>query len=276
MPAAPSARLRVATFNIRNSAADDGADSWALRRDATVNAITQLDADVVGLQEVLPDQLSFLRSAFAGAALVGVGRDDGAGGGEHAAVLVRPGDWTLESHQTRWLSPEPARPGSTGWDAELPRIATIAWLRHGSGLLAGVANTHFDHTGESARTESARLLDRWAAAEPDVRWVIVGDLNAAPGSPPLRVFGDAGWVDALAGWAGGTEHAFTGATDRDRIDHILVRPEWIVDQAWISHERPGGRLPSDHWPVVADLTYVRRTNSAITVPSRSPASSWRK
>jgi hypothetical protein len=39
-------QLRVATFNIRNSSADDGADSWPMRREATVAAIKGLSADV--------------------------------------------------------------------------------------------------------------------------------------------------------------------------------------------------------------------------------------
>jgi hypothetical protein len=42
-------RLRVATFNIRNSSAPDGDDSWPLRRESTVAAIDALDAEVVGL-----------------------------------------------------------------------------------------------------------------------------------------------------------------------------------------------------------------------------------
>jgi hypothetical protein len=54
------------------------------------------------------------------------------------------------------LSTEPEVPGSVGWDAHLPRIATIVRLRHRDGTAAGVANTHFDHAGDQARLESAR------------------------------------------------------------------------------------------------------------------------
>ena len=67
--------LRVATFNIRNSSAPDGQYAWPMRRYVTVAAINALDADVVGLQEVLPDQLAFLRSAFRSHRVLGVGRD---------------------------------------------------------------------------------------------------------------------------------------------------------------------------------------------------------
>ena len=44
-------KIRVATFNIRNSSAPDGDNAWPVRRNATVAAIELLDADVVGLQD---------------------------------------------------------------------------------------------------------------------------------------------------------------------------------------------------------------------------------
>jgi endonuclease/exonuclease/phosphatase family metal-dependent hydrolase len=246
-----AAALRVASFNIRNSRGQDGRNMWWLRRRACVAAIRELAADVVGLQEVRPIQLGYLRRRFPGAAVLGAGRDR-RGGGEHASVLLPSGAWTVESSETRWLSPTPDRPGSRGWDAGHPRVVTLARLRRGDTRV-GVANTHFDAQGRAAQLHSARLLASWLAAEPDQPWVIVGDLNAQPGSAPLRALTDAGYADALAGTTGGTEHGFTGAVDRTRIDHILLGPGVGLVRGWISYERPGGRLPSDHWPVVADV-----------------------
>ncbi|MEV6410693.1 endonuclease/exonuclease/phosphatase family protein [Kribbella sp. NPDC051718] len=252
-------RLRVATFNIRNSSAPDGDDSWVLRREATAAAIEELAADVVGLQEVLPDQLAYLRERFAQYEIVGAGRDDGVHAGEHSVVMIRPGDWRLDSHETRWLSADPSTPGSVGWDADLTRIATLVRMQHTDGTRVGIVNTHYDHIGEVAQLESSKLIDRWTAAEPDLHWVVLGDLNVEPESLPLKVFLEAGWRDAVPATAGGTFHDFTGATDRERIDHVLVRQSgpagtsWQVIDAEVSHYRPGGRLPSDHWPVVATL-----------------------
>jgi endonuclease/exonuclease/phosphatase family metal-dependent hydrolase len=246
-----SEQLRVASFNIRTSRGRDGANRWRRRRAACVAAIRGLSADVVGLQEVRPNQLSYLHRAFPDAAIVGAGRDR-RGGGEHTSVLIRPEGWTVESSETRWLSPTPTRPGSRGWDAQLTRVVTLVRLRRGSTRL-GVANTHFDSRGRAARLHSAAMLAEWLDQEPDRPWVVLGDLNAVPGSPPLRLLTEAGYVDALAEATGGTEHGFTGAVDRTRIDHILVGPGIDVSAAWISYDRPLGRLPSDHWPVVADL-----------------------
>jgi endonuclease/exonuclease/phosphatase family metal-dependent hydrolase len=246
-----SERLRIASFNIRSVHGRDGRHHWFLRRRACVAAIRVLQADVVGLQEVRPGQLRYLRRALACAQLVGAGRDAD-GGGEHAAVLVDSRAWALESADTRWLSATPDVPGSRGWDAGLPRVATLVRLRRGTVRL-GVANTHFDDRGGVARDGSAGLLLRWLSAESDRRWVVVGDLNADPGSAPVRRLLAAGYRDALADVQGGTEHGFTGALDRRRIDHILVGPGVTVESAEIRHDRPGGRLPSDHWPVLANL-----------------------
>jgi endonuclease/exonuclease/phosphatase family metal-dependent hydrolase len=245
-------RLRVATFNIRNSRGADGWNLWWLRRRACVAAIRQLGADVLGLQEVRPPQVRYLRRSLPEYAFAGRGRDAD-GGGEHALLLVG-GGWTVESAETRWLSPDPDVPGSVGWDAGLTRVATLARLRRGGSVL-GVANTHFDSSGAQARDNSAALLAGWLAAEPDRPWLVLGDLNARPGSPPLRRLAAAGFADPLPAGAGGTEHAFTGATDRDRIDYVLAGPGVRVLDVRVDHFRPGGRLPSDHWPVVADVEF---------------------
>jgi endonuclease/exonuclease/phosphatase family metal-dependent hydrolase len=244
--------VRVATFNIRTSRGLDGLNHWRLRRRACAAAISGFRAEVVGLQEVRRDQLAYLRRAFPDARFLGVGRDAD-GGGEHASVLVAAGGWQVESTETRWLSPTPERAGSRGWGADLPRVATMVRLTR-DGARLGVANTHFDHVSREARERSAALLAEWLLLEPDRPWVVLGDLNAQPHSPPLRTFASARYTDVLGPDAGGTEHAFTGATDRDRIDYVLVSPGIRVRSASIPHPRPGGRLPSDHWPVVADLT----------------------
>lgn len=244
-------QLRVSSFNIRTSRGRDGANRWRRRREVCLAAIGEFSADIVGLQEVRPDQLEDLHRAFPAATILGAGRDAD-GGGEHASVLVPPGSWVVESSETRWLSPTPTRPGSRGWDAGLARVVTLVRLRRGSSGL-GVANTHFDHHGTVARERSAGLIAEWLNQEPDRPWVVLGDLNDDPVSPPLRLLADAGYTDALPLDAGGTEHAFTGATDRTRIDYVLVGPGIQVRTAWIGHHRPLGRLPSDHWPVLAEL-----------------------
>jgi endonuclease/exonuclease/phosphatase family metal-dependent hydrolase len=52
---------------------------------------------------------------------------------------------------------------------------------------------------------------------------------------------------------GGTTHQWKGGTGGRRIDYVFVTEHWDVLGGRVDHSRPGGRLPSDHWPLVADV-----------------------
>ena len=245
-----SAPLRVATWNVRNGWALDGRHAWPFRRSAAQATLRSLAAQVVGLQEVYGWQLRSLRRALPAHAAVGLGRN-ASGSGERCVLLVAPA-LRVVRHRTLWCSATPATPGSRLPGASHPRVVTLAELEvRDTGTRFGTAVAHLDQRHEANRVRSAELLLDWL--DDALPWVVLGDLNAPPGSPPLRRLGAGGFVDVLPADAGGTAHAFTGRTDGARIDHILVRGPWQVDGAQIRHLRPGGRLPSDHWPVVADL-----------------------
>ena len=249
-----AARLRLVTFNIRNGRAiGDGCNHWWLRRRATAAAIAGLAPDVVGLQEVYRFQLRSLLHRLP--ALVATGRGRGRrGGGEHVPVLWRRGRLVLDGSETRWFGRPPGPFGTGG-----SRIVTLARLHdRGSGRPVGVANTHLDHRSADVRARSVDLLLRWLAEEPDRPWIVLGDLNETRDEPALRALLAAGYADPLAhlpatGPGAATAHGFTGSHDGKRIDHVLVPPPLVVLDARIVHDRPGGRLPSDHWPVVTDV-----------------------
>ena len=67
------------------------------------------------------------------------------------------------------------------------------------------------------------------------------------------MFTDAGWTSALGADAGSTCHSF-GGTDHGQIDHILCTPGITVTGAGIDTSRPGGRFPSDHYAIWANVT----------------------
>ena len=54
-------------------------------------------------------------------------------------------------------------------------------------------------------------------------------------------------------WIGDLRPTELSQSYRTRIDYVLTGPGVTVSAAWIAHPRPSGRLPSDHWPVLADL-----------------------
>jgi endonuclease/exonuclease/phosphatase family metal-dependent hydrolase len=243
--------LRIATFNIRNGRAYDGRNSWPCRRRAAAAAITGLEADIVGLQEVFAFQLRSLLRRLDGCSALGAGRDDGRRG-ERTPLVLRDATVRAVSHATRWYGDDPDQPGTRLPGARFPRIATLAVVEvRATGAHLQVACTHLDAASPANRTASAEQLVGWL--DPALPRVVVGDLNARPDAPELAPFLAAGLRQALPADAGGTNHDFTGRTDGQRIDHILVSEEVEVVAARIDHSRPAGRLPSDHWPVVADL-----------------------
>jgi endonuclease/exonuclease/phosphatase family metal-dependent hydrolase len=87
---------------------------------------------------------------------------------------------------------------------------------------------------------------------------VVGDLNATVADPAVALLLAGGLRDTLPGLGArgplaATHHAWDGSTDGTRIDHVLVDADWDLLDARIDHTRPGGRPPSDHWPVVAEV-----------------------
>lgn len=252
------APLRVGTYNL-----------WVAHWPATPTysraplVRSALDhVDVLGTQEGTRAHLDALTD---GTGFVAVGGSrEGDGTGEHAAVLCRTSRVEVREHGDFWLSPTPDRP-STGWDAPTYR-RLCTWVRvrdRADGRTLLLLNAHLDHEGPRARLESARLLlARAAVLAGGDPVVLTGDLNAEPGSAPLRVLHDGGLVDARAASATpptGPVTTFTDLTDlrrpgaRSRIDHVLVGPGIGVAGYTVLDARPGGHHPSDHDPVLTHL-----------------------
>ncbi len=261
-------RLRVATFNIRKGVALDGRDSWPLRRAAAAKTVARLRADVVGLQEAYGFQQRDLLRRLPGYAACGAGRTDGRERGERCAILYDTRRLDLERCVTRWFSDTPDVPGSVTWGAPPPRIATLAWFTTTDvtpPARFAVANVHWDGASANARLRSARALLRWI--DDGLPWVVVGDLNTTAWDASVRRLLAGGLRDPLAhlGAAGpgaGTHHHWDGRTDWTRIDFVLVTDRWRVRTAAVIQDRVDGRLPSDHWPVLAALELPAATAAA--------------
>jgi endonuclease/exonuclease/phosphatase family metal-dependent hydrolase len=259
--------LRVMTFNIRYDNPNDGEDGWLNRRAKVASMIRFHGADVVGLQEALRNQIADLEAALPHLGWFGTGRS-AERDGEHCAVLYRRDRLEVLAESTFWLSETPEVAGSRGWDAALPRIVTWGKLRdRRTGAVLHLFNTHFDHVGEAARRESARLLLRKVAeiAGADGPAVLTGDFNTTPESEPYRILttGDGtrgALVDALHASScphhGPTSswNAFKAIEPGRRIDFILVRPPVGVRQHGILSDTFDGRFPSDHLPALAEVT----------------------
>lgn len=262
----PAAPLRVMSFNIRYDNPNDGVNAWPNRKDWVASLVRYHGADVVGVQEALMRQLIDLDARLPGWSRVGVGRADGREAGEFAPILYRTDRLELIESGTFWLSPTPDAAGSKGWDAAIERIATWARFRDRStGCRVLLLNTHFDHIGEQARQESARLIRRRLATLANGLPVIVtGDLNTTPSSVAYRIFTRdtiAGALTPLADALTASRTPHNGPTSTwtefkaiepgRRIDYVMVSPGVDVLSHGILPDSWDGRFPSDHLPVLA-------------------------
>lgn len=253
------------TYNIRLDLASDGPNAWPNRRAMVAALIRHEEPAALGMQEVLLHQKTDLEAALPGYVFVGVARDDGREKGEFSPLAFRRDRFTLLGSGTFWLSPTPDQPGK-GWDAAYPRVSTWALLRDTrSGARLAVLNTHFDHVGSIARANSAAMIADWAKERIAAGWqvIVLGDFNAAPSSAPMQHLANfdrsglrlARSVSAASPYGpAGTFNAFKiDAEVPEAIDHVLVSEPWTVLRHATVTQHWGGRLPSDHYPVVTDL-----------------------
>jgi endonuclease/exonuclease/phosphatase family metal-dependent hydrolase len=262
--------LKVATFNIRYGKAKDGDDAWDKRRGLFMRTVKSMDADLIGMQEVLAFQLDEIKAACPEYTFIAAGRDDGKREGEASPVGFRTDRFEPLASGTFWLSETPEKVGSKGWDAALPRVATWVRLRDKKGgrTFLFVA-THFDHKGKEARANAAKLLRSKVEAMRDAQPVIVvGDFNAPEGSPPYKnLLGPEGDANRLfdsfrethptRGPEEGTFNGFKGKRDGDRIDWIVHTTDVRAVSCEIVRDSENGHYPSDHFPVKAVLRFAK-------------------
>jgi endonuclease/exonuclease/phosphatase family metal-dependent hydrolase len=243
--------LVVATFNIRNGRAFDGRNSWWFRRASTRAMVRTLDADVLGLQEAYAFQVRYLSAGLCGYQMVGEGRGGG-DKGEHCVLASRHARAALRSHETRWFGDEPARP-SRLVGARFERIATVAsYIDVLAGRPFTVINTHLDERLGHLRAASAKQLVGWLPRnEPSM---VMGDLNTADDPAVIGPLVRHGLRSVLASSAPGTNHDFRGNVAGARLDHIMVSAHFEIADAQVVTNYTG-RLPSDHWPVRAELRW---------------------
>ena len=250
--------LRVMSFNIRYGTANDGANHWKHRKANVVATIQAFNADVIGLQETLAFQASYLKEQLPEFRYVGRSRESNLKG-EQCGILVRAQRFDILEQGHFWLSETPNTPASKSWDSSLPRMAT--WVKlfdKPSKIVFYLVNTHFDHRGQVARERSAEVIVRRAARfESGVPVVLTGDFNTGPKSKPYQrltsVFRDTFQTLHPDAKETGTFNGFKDRKDGTRIDFVFTSTTVEVKSASIETQTYEGRNPSDHFPVTAVL-----------------------
>lgn len=254
--------IKVMTYNIRLEVASDGENAWEHRREWLSDQVLFYEPDILGIQEGLPQQVSFLQGKLSEYDSQGQGRE-GQGRGESTHIFFKKEKFRLLQSQTFWLSPTPDTV-SMGWDAACLRVCTAVLLQDKKDRQHyWVLNTHLDHMGELARKNGvALILNR--IKNLNVRnypVVLMGDFNALPDSDIVQAV-KAEMVDSrdiCPGRPFGPEGTFNGFKFEEpvkkRIDYIFLSPRehWIVKKHGVLSDSKNLHYPSDHLPVWAEI-----------------------
>lgn len=290
-------KIRVITYNIKYDNPNDKNNPWELRKEMVADVIRFHSVDLAGLQEVLKNQLDDLEELLPEYGWVGVGRDDGTCRGEFTPIFYFKKRFELLSSGTFWLSPNPDKPGSRGWDALCRRIVT--WAEFKDKILNSRIyhfNTHFDHLGFRARCKSAYLLlNKIQEISKGDPIIVTGDFNCNENSKAYKIltgydkenqrkylrcgylknvryestFINNGPAITYHGYRAAQLFRLIGKPrylkgiikkicSRMSIDFIFIKNHFKVYQYGILSDIWSGKYPSDHFPAAVDMLLLRR------------------
>jgi len=259
---AQTENIKVMTYNIRCGYCDDSSsvNNWSKRKCLVAYLIKNHNPDLIGLQEAEMFQVKELIEMLDEYDWYGVSREDGKEGGESTAILYRKKRFSLEQKQTLWLSETPEIV-SKGWDGAFKRTVTITKLKDLVLLKEFYyLNTHFDHIGEVARTESSRLIVKEIGKyTTDYPIILSGDFNYTSSSEGYKVLttklSDAKTLSKTESVGGNISfNGFGKDIQQDnKIDFIFVNDKAEVLNHIIDTTTFNGLYPSDHYPVISEI-----------------------
>ena len=255
-----SQEVELMSYNIKYANENDGENSWSNRKNHITKQIKFYEPGIFGVQEALAIQLKHFESEIKNYKYVGVGRDDGKEAGEFSAIFYNAEEFEVLENNTFWLSETPDEI-SVGWDAAMERICTYAKFKEKkSGKVFWVFNTHFDHVGEKARENSAKLIwERISALNKEnLPVILMGDLNLEPHTGGIRfLMRKMNDSKAVAKLDFGPEGTYNGYNFKEsvtrRIDYIFTSDEIEVKKYGVLSDSKDLKYPSDHLPVWVEV-----------------------
>lgn len=242
--------MRLATLNLRNTA-----DRWPARRGLLVRQLVALAPQVIAVQELrmVPDQARWIAGEVArrsaGRLVYRCHRRPKTGAGglwEGIGVLSR-----LPVASTAWLD--------LGADRRVAQRVTV--LTEEGDL--DVYNAHLGLGGEALRSAQAQRILDWMAGRRRGPAVLMGDLNARPGSPTIALLSRRLRSAHVA--VHGCEPARTVPTPLRRgaagagsvLDYVFVNDLVDVRGARLAFDEvdaaDGTLCASDHYGLVVDV-----------------------
>ena len=253
----------VCSFNMRTDCgADKGDLTWANRLPRVLKVIEDHHLDVIGAQELKENQVAHLREALGpkGYKMVGRGRL-AEGKSEGVYIIYNAKRFECTASDTFQLSETPDVWGSSSWNSAYPR--TCGWVQlkdRESGAEFRFYNTHLDHESELARRKGMELVVGKINADVSAGMTafLTGDFNneLKPGNAidyvrksmrdtaELSLTPHQGPVNPVHGY---------NPPACALIDYVFVKGKVKVLSHATLDDMPGGKMPSDHFPVAVTV-----------------------
>ncbi|MBQ6253615.1 MAG: endonuclease/exonuclease/phosphatase family protein [Bacteroidales bacterium] len=259
-----SGEIKIISFNVRYGTAKEtnSSNNWSNRSAACLAMIKDHKPTCIGFQEAVYD-IQFLwfkdqlKDEYDG---FGVGRDNGKDKGECMGILYRKSEVKLIDGGTFWLSPTPDLCSkAVEWDAACFRTATWGIFEViATGKRFCYINTHLDHKGSKARSESMKLIaERFRQYNPDysLPQFLSADFNAQPSDAIFQSIPNMRNSRDLAP-SGKTDNNTTynawGNNSNSHIDNILFSsPAQVKEYHTITEPYNSVAYLSDHFPIYA-------------------------
>lgn len=232
--------LRVITYNIHHAEGlDRRVDTFRI-----AEFIRQTNADIVALQEVdrhterIDQRDSLLELAQWTRMNVSFGKNIDHQGGDYGNALLSR--FPIQSSQ----------------NIKLPRIdegeqrGLLETIVDAHGTEIRILNTHLDHRGsDDERIAGCKEIVRFLETGKSMPTIVCGDMNATPGSEPLRILTNV-LLDAWSTAGDGNGYTIPVHQPNRRIDYILYQPTGSLRpmHAFVSHG-----IASDHLPVFCEF-----------------------
>ncbi|HMI06417.1 MAG TPA: endonuclease/exonuclease/phosphatase family protein [Flavobacterium sp.] len=259
---AVSQNLKIMSYNLRVDFGGDGENNWEFRRDFLSQQIAFYEPDFVGTQEGKLHQLQYIDSTLVNYTFIGISRDNSKTEGEFSAIFYNRKKFKLLKEATFWLSETPDIK-SKGWDAAYERICTYGLFEDlKTKKQFYVFNTHLDHIGELARTNSAKLIvsriksintknlpvvftgDFNSETNSDAYKEIAKYMNDAKNISKVKPFGPSGTFNNFEFHKPVTlliDYIFTSKNNIEVLKHAVLS------------DSKDCKYPSDHLPVYAEI-----------------------
>ena len=249
--------MKIMTFNLRYDNETDKEHAWSLRQSSLAAMIRKSKADVISTQETTDTIFAFLQTNFSEYDMVGEGRESNRLG-ERCTVMIKTEKYSVLKTQTVWLNGHFDLVGDKDEKEGFARICTMVLIEDKSTLKKlRIFNCHLAYQSVDAIKRNGENLLKYINRfeHTKIPFILTGDFNSPINhelhAPFLKKFHEA--YTSLNRPRPNTFHAYGDPQGIDAIDFIYTNTLTLTD---VTTDTTifDGLYPSDHYPVIAELT----------------------